>query len=74
MVLSGNGGIGKTQIAINYISSHENQYAHIAFISASSGEVITRDYSKYLGISNDENTVTSMRHWASSNTRMVVCV
>ena len=66
-VLSGTGGIGKTQIVLRYIELNRHQYDHIAFINASSDETITQNYAKYLDINNDENIVSNMRHWVSIN-------
>lgn len=67
IVLSGTGGIGKTQIVLRYIELNRHQYKHIAFINASSGETITQDYAGYLDIDNDENTVNRMKDWVSVN-------
>jgi hypothetical protein len=69
IVLSGNGGIGKTQIVLKYIKSNKDKYKYnnIAFINASSGDSITKEYSQFLNIENDDNTITNMKSWANVN-------
>jgi hypothetical protein len=67
VVLFGTGGIGKTQIVLKYIELNRHQYEHIAFINASSGETITRDYAKYLDVDNDENAISRMKDWSEVN-------
>ncbi|MEN8908223.1 MAG: NB-ARC domain-containing protein, partial [Clostridiales bacterium] len=67
IVLSGNGGIGKTQIVLKYIKLHKKQYNNIAFVNCSSKENIIQEYSQLLSIDNDENTLGNMKHWAGLN-------
>jgi tetratricopeptide (TPR) repeat protein len=67
IALVGNGGIGKTQIALKYIHDNKKQYEHIVFINASSYYSIKNDYSKILDIENDDNVICYMKHWSSLN-------
>lgn len=67
VVLTGNGGLGKTQIALKYIDSYRNNYEHFAFINADSSTSIVKEYAKLLNINEDENTVANMNNWAGHN-------
>jgi tetratricopeptide (TPR) repeat protein len=67
ITLVGNGGIGKTQIALKYINDNKEQYKHIAFINASSYYSIKNDYSQILDIENDDSVINYMKHWSSVN-------
>lgn len=67
LVIAGNGGIGKTQLVLQYIKKNRDSYKHIAFIDATSLDAISSTYARILGITNDENTISIMKKWANEN-------
>jgi hypothetical protein len=67
IVLSANGGIGKTQVVLKYLKDFEEKYEHIAFINASTSESILQDYAELLEVENDESLIKRMKHWSKTN-------
>ena len=57
IIITGNGGIGKTQLSLEYVKRNIDKYDHVAFIDATSIDTITLDYSKNLNIINDDSTI-----------------
>ena len=74
--ISGLGGIGKTQIAIEYAYRYRDQYQAILWVNASSREAFTSDFVKLATLLNlpeqyeqdQEFVVRAVKRWLSAHT------
>ena len=74
--ISGLGGIGKTQIAIEYAYRYRDQYKAILWVNASSREAFTSDFVKLATLLNlpeqheqdQEFVVRAVKRWLSAHT------
>lgn len=79
-VLSGLGGIGKTQTAVEYAYRHRNDYSAIFWVNSDTQELISADYkaiAELLHLPRKENddpntTVSSAKRWLENNTSWLV--
>lgn len=80
MAICGLGGIGKTQVAIEYIYRYRDEYEPILWVKADSRDSIVSDYvsiAKYLHLpvkdDSDQNlVVTAVRNWLRTNDKWLL--
>jgi tetratricopeptide (TPR) repeat protein/DNA-binding XRE family transcriptional regulator len=78
--ISGLGGIGKTQIAIEYAYRYRDEYQAILWVNASSHEAFTADFVKLATLldlpeqfeQDQEFVVRAVKRWLSSHTRWLL--
>src|SRR5260370_19932443 len=78
--LSGLGGVGKTQIAIEYAYRYAHKYQTVVWMRADSAEVLTSDFAAIATLLNlpekDEQAqshrVTTLKSWFASRTRWLL--
>jgi tetratricopeptide (TPR) repeat protein/transcriptional regulator with XRE-family HTH domain len=78
--ISGLGGIGKTQVAIEYAYRYRDEYQVILWVNASSGEAFTVDFVKLATLldlpeqfeQDQELVVRAVKRWLSSHTHWLL--
>jgi tetratricopeptide (TPR) repeat protein/transcriptional regulator with XRE-family HTH domain len=75
LALSGLGGVGKTQIAIEYAHSYRHLYQAILWVNASTRDTLSTDFimlASLLDLSKqqdqEEVVVQAVKHWLTANT------
>jgi hypothetical protein len=66
-IISGISGIGKTQLALTYISQREDNFEHILYLNAEHKSTLLSDYADYFKKPLDENISNEVIEWTKEN-------
>jgi tetratricopeptide (TPR) repeat protein/transcriptional regulator with XRE-family HTH domain len=82
VALTGQGGIGKTQIAVEYAYRHLRDYRAVLWLSAESPETLAASFSQVAGAlgipepqeANQQSFVAGVRRWLTSNRKWLLII
>ncbi|PVH81584.1 hypothetical protein DL98DRAFT_623568 [Cadophora sp. DSE1049] len=78
-VLHGIGGVGKTQVALQYLYRHEKDYEYIFWVNSETGPNIIEKFHDFAQVlmpdqvsKNQASSVDLMRHWFKKNSSWLI--